>query len=554
MAKFFNKDLADLAHQLTLSPRRLRLEQIAGVERLLGMVEPDKVYPYEFVCFHITKYQGRRGDPKAQIPGKALAADLATTAEVISRKANLSVAELDQAYLTQEEVSSELHVSTKTIRRWRTRGLLGIRVVFTDGVNRLAFLRGTIDRFVAAHADLVAKGAAFRQLTRRERDTIVDRAREVLSAKRRKMQVVARMIAEESGRPVETVRYTLRRHDRESDKPLFAGNGEAVLDKRQQAIWDCRQAGDSLDSIAGAFECSRAEIEAVLREVRVRGWKEAPPQFIHNELFDTPNADELILDVPEPPPAKSVNGEAPRDLPAYLRSLYLVPLLTPELERDLFRRYNHLKCKAAGMIRVLEPPAATAEQVDAVDVIMRAIDTLKQRLIQANLRLVVSIARKHVGWSANFFDVISDGNVSLMRAIEKFDYARGNKFSTYGTWAIVKNYARSIPEVHYHYNRYVTGQEELLAEAADPREAPAYQSDAKHVRKVIAEGLGELDEREREIVAGHFGLNGAGATQTLEQLGKRFGVTKERVRQIERKALDRLREVLGPVLGEATLG
>jgi RNA polymerase primary sigma factor len=554
MAKFFNKDLADLAHQLTLSPRRLRLEQVAGIERLLGMVEPDKAYPYEFVCYHVTRYRRRRGEPKAQIPGKALAADLATMAEVISRKANLSVTELDQAYLTQEEVASELNVSTKTIRRWRTRGLLGIRVVFEDGVNRLAFLRGTIDRFAAAHADLVAKGAAFRQLTQRERDAIVDRAGEILSAKRRKMQVVARMIAQESGRPVETVRYTLRRHDRESDKPLFSGNGEAVLDKRHQGIWDCRQAGDSIDSIAEAFECPREEIEAVLREVQVRRWKEAPPQFVHNALFDAPNAEELILDVPEPPPAKAVNGKAPRELPAYLRSLYLVPLLTSELERDLFRRYNYLKYKAAGLIRALEPLTATAEQVDAVDQTMRAIGALKQRIIRANLRLVVSIAKKHVGWSANFFDVISDGNVSLMRAIEKFDYARGNKFSTYGTWAIVKNYARSIPEAHYQYNRYVTGQEELLAEAADRHEAPAYESDAKHLRKVIAEGLNELDEREREIVTGHFGLNGAGATQTLEQLGKRFGVTKERIRQIERKALNRLREVLGPSLGEAVLG
>ncbi|UCF33776.1 MAG: hypothetical protein JSV78_00400, partial [Phycisphaerales bacterium] len=117
MAKFLNRDLADLTHQLTLSPRRLRMEQVAGIEHLLRLVEPDCTYPYEFVCYHVTKYQSRRSEPKPLVPGKALIADLVTMAEVISRKANLSVGELDQGFLTQEQVAEELSVSTKTIRR-----------------------------------------------------------------------------------------------------------------------------------------------------------------------------------------------------------------------------------------------------------------------------------------------------------------------------------------------------------------------------------------------------------------------------------------------------
>jgi RNA polymerase primary sigma factor len=554
MAKFLNRDLADLTHQLTLSPRRLRIEQVAGIEHLLRLVKPDHTYPYEFVCYHVTRYQSRRSEPKPLIPGKALIADLATMAEVISRKANLAVTELDQPFLTQEQVAEELNVSTKTIRRWRTRGLLGIRVVFEDGVNRLAFLRGAVDRFVAVNKKLVTKAAAFRQLTASERNAIVERAGEILGTKRLKLQVVSRMIAEETGRAVETVRYTLRRHDRHADQPLFANDGEALLDEQQLAIWKCHQAGDPIASIAAAFECSCAEVQAVLREVQIRQWKEELPRYIYNELFDAPNADELILEAPEPPAGLPSETRVPNDLPAYLRSLYMVPLFTPELERDLFRRYNYLKFKAARKIRALDPTATTEEHVGEIHKVLGRIDALKQRIVRANLRLVVSIAKKHVGWSPNFFDVISDGNMSLMRAIEKFDYARGNKFSTYGTWAIVKNYARSIPEGHYHYNRYVTGQEELLAETADHREEAEYETDAQRVREVIAEGLSQLDQREREIVAGHFGLAEGGATQTLEELGKRFGVTKERVRQIERRALDRLRELLSPSLQDAVLG
>ena len=85
MAKFFNSDVADLAHQLTLSPRRLRLGQISRVDELLGVLEPDRAYPFDFVCYRITKYRKRRTPAGDSIPGKALISDLITRVETISR-------------------------------------------------------------------------------------------------------------------------------------------------------------------------------------------------------------------------------------------------------------------------------------------------------------------------------------------------------------------------------------------------------------------------------------------------------------------------------------
>jgi len=164
---------------------------------------------------------------------------------------------------------------------------------------------------------------------------------------------------------------------------------------------------------------------------------------------------------------------------------------------------------------------------------------------------VVSIAKKHAGWASNFFEVVSDGNMSLMRAVEKFDYSRGNKFSTYATWAVMKNYARSIPEQHYHNTRWVTGQETVLETAADRSAEPVHAGDRERVKELITAGMRELTDREREVVNNHFGLEKPGTSLTLEEIGKRFGVTKERVRQIERRALARLREVLAPSLSDA---
>jgi RNA polymerase sigma factor (sigma-70 family) len=552
MPKFYNSDMADLAHQLTISPRRLRVEQIRGIDQLLELVEPDRAYPFEFVCYRITQYRKRGPETGSSIPGRALIVDLVTMAEVISRKANLAAAELGDAYLTHQQLADELQVSTKTVRRWRDRGLMGVRVVFPDGVNRLAFCRSTVDRFAVRHKELVAKGASFRQLTDVERDRIIARARELVSLKPIKLHAVAKVIAEETQRAVETIRYTLRRFDEANHaSALFSKSGDARQGEKAAAMWALHAAGESLEAIARAFEVSTEEAASVLRFVQVQTWKQAPIEHIANELFDAPNADDLILNIPEPAVAGIAEPKIPRDVPPYLRSLYLTPLLSAEQERDLFRRYNYLKHCTAKLVAKLDPRTAAANEVDAVHDLLDRIEELKQRIIRANLRLVVSIAKRHVGWSSNFFEVISDGNVSLMRAVEKFDFARGYKFSTYATWAVMKNYARSIPEQHYQCARYVTGQDEVLEAAADYRAAEEGETDRQQVRSLINSGLGALNERERDILSNHFGLNESGLPQTLEQLGQRLGVTKERIRQIEQRALVRLRELLSPTLADA---
>ncbi|MHC5111351.1 MAG: sigma-70 family RNA polymerase sigma factor [Planctomycetota bacterium] len=554
MPKFLNKDIADLTHQLTHSPRRLVGDQLCGIELLLELVEEDRAYPFEFVCFHITGFHKKSGTTSALIPGKALIGDLITMAEVISRKAKLSVAELEEPYLTHKQVADHLNVSTKTIRRWRNYGLLGLRVVFEDGVNRLAFCKSTVERFAVRHQDIVEKGAAFRQLSSAERGSIIGRARELLLERPLKLHAAAKLIAEETGRAVETVRYTLRRHDESSQEPLFVDDGKDIVNERYRAIFRCREAGESLESIASAYDTTIDEVESVLRYVHLVEWKTAGIDYIYNELFDAPDVESVIMDAAEPVAPDAPLAKAPKDTPGYLKALYSTPLLTREQEQDLFRRYNYVKHRTGKLLGSVDVDEVTPEQFAAIESGQQLIEEFKQRITKANLRLVVSIAKKHVGWSPNFFEVISDGNVSLMRAVEKFDYSRGVKFSTYASWAIMKNFARSIPEQHYHSARFVTGQDELLDAAADHRQAPASRSDRDQVRQAIADGMQSLTDREREIVSSHFGLGGDGGSLTLDQLGKRFGVTKERVRQIEKRALARLRDVLAPSLADTIPG
>jgi len=161
------------------------------------------------------------------------------------------------------------------------------------------------------------------------------------------------------------------------------------------------------------------------------------------------------------------------------------------------------------------------------------------------MRLVVNIAKRHSGQVENFFELISDGNMSLIRAVEKFDFGRGFKFSTYASWAIMKNFARSIPTEIHHRERFVTGNEEVFSSTVDGRtdekELLAQKERASHS---INRLLNFLDPREREIIKLRAGLDEKESSTTLEDIGIKFGITKERVRQIHARSMRKLRHMV----------
>jgi RNA polymerase primary sigma factor len=270
-------------------------------------------------------------------------------------------------------------------------------------------------------------------------------------------------------------------------------------------------------------------------------------EYMSHPSFDDEGTRAAILG----PTPVSTDGKAPRKtkapkgLPPYLASLYEVPLLGREQEAHQFRKMNYLKFLAAKLRESIDPTRVKTSDLDEIDRLQEEALSVKNQIIRSNLRLVVSIAKRHVGPSNNFFELVSDGNMSLIRAVEKFDCARGNKFSTYASWAIMKNFARTIPEEKYRRDRFVTGHEEMFEAAADNRaDEHEYESAMKRMQEAVKGMLGRLDDRERRIIVSRYGLNGA-SEQTLEQLGRELGITKERVRQIESRAQEKLRKYAG---------
>ena len=317
---------------------------------------------------------------------------------------------------------------------------------------------------------------------------------------------------------------------------------------------------EQLDQIDEYLENNKVDVLAPDEDLEID-----PELFLEEEDLEEEeiDVDHLELSMPE-----GVNIEDPVRM--YLKEIGKVPLLTPEEEIDLAKRM---------------------EMGD---------ESAKKRLAEANLRLVVSIAKRYVGRGMQFLDLIQEGNLGLIKAVEKYDYSKGFKFSTYATWWIRQAITRSIADqartiripVHMveTINRLIRTSRQLLQElgreplpeelakkldmpvdrvreimkiSQDPvsLETPIGEEEDSHLgdfiqdehvqipvdaatytllHEQLMEVLDTLTDREQKVLRLRFGLDD-GRPRTLEEVGREFSVARERIRQIEAKALRKLR-------------
>ena len=356
--------------------------------------------------------------------------------------------------------------------------------------------------------------------------------------------------------------------------------------------------GDGIGDPGGEIDDSSVEIEARLQAVL------ADPLGGIDVATDDSGQGRRRLHLVRPGRHSSADrGGSADPVRVYLKEIGQVALLTAAEEVSLARR---IEAGTQAAVRLAELSAAgRLEELEStprrrLERTARDGERAKSDLIQANLRLVVSIAKRYVGRGMQLLDLIQEGNLGLMRAVEKFDYTKGFKFSTYATWWIrqaitraIADQARtiripvhmveSINKVHriqrqmmQELERDPTMEElgakvdmtpdrvrEILRISQDPlsldspvgeaddsnlsdfiedtqADAPAEIAARKMLGDAVLEALSELSDREKQVVRLRFGLDD-GQARTLEEVGREFGVTRERIRQIEAKTLAKLR-------------
>ena len=522
-----------------------RLAEVERIEYVLARVRVSETYQCRELLQRISRDAvGISG--KITLRGDQARHDLMCLIEDLSEAAQVRAESLGEPVWTIEELARRFRVSKKTISRWRRLGLVGRRLLFDDR-KRLGFLESSVERFIAQNPQRVRRGANFSRLSEEERQEIVAETRRLRETGLWPAEVIKR-VACRSGRSMETVRYTVKRFDQaHPEAPVFPSNQGRLCWEAKQEIFRHHRAGESVESLARRYRRAKTAIYRVLAEVRARRVLELPLQYIPNEQFCRAESSEsLQREILAPMPEGNTVSRKPRDLdelPHYLASLYDIPLLTREQEAHLFRKMNYLKYRASRIRDSLESARPSRRRVDQIETLYEDAMAVKNLVVRANLRLVVSVAKRFVSPTMPFFDLISDGNMSVIRAVDKFDFARGNKFSTYASWALMKNFARTIPMEHRQHDRYRTSYDELFEATPDFRTDQHQQEHDQFRRESAVTGLlARLDEREREILTCRFGLRRGQEPLTLKQVGAVMGVTKERIRQLESRALGKLRK------------
>lgn len=219
-----------------------------------------------------------------------------------------------------------------------------------------------------------------------------------------------------------------------------------------------------------------------------------------------------------------------------------VPLLSHDDEIHLFRKMNYYRYLAATRRdRVHFDRPVPLSQVKEIENLLEKADAVRNEILRANLRLVISIAKQYVNASNTFEELVSEGNLTLIRAAEKYNFALGNRFSTYATRAIRNNLFHYVSDKHRYRGRFQVAEEKSLQGAADTRaNVRVRESSSANIRQTIRALVGSLDAQTRHIVEARFGLAGE-EPRTLKSIASETGVSRERVRQIEARALRALR-------------
>ncbi len=228
-------------------------------------------------------------------------------------------------------------------------------------------------------------------------------------------------------------------------------------------------------------------------------------------------------------------------LPPHLLRLCEASIMTAEEEQAAFRRMNFLKYYYNHHRMSMDSAETNADHLDMMEDLLVRADRIRNDIVSSSIRLVISIVKKYCTPHCVFDDLLSDGIVSLLRAVDKFDFDRGFRFSTYATQIIHRDLWRAIARDQKSRARFNTGNKLFLEGQTDETDSRVGEQNSGGVLRVIDQLLDGLDERERMIITGRFGLETSGRKETFVALGKKLGISKERVRQLAERAVAKLR-------------
>ncbi len=280
------------------------------------------------------------------------------------------------------------------------------------------------------------------------------------------------------------------------------------------------------------------------RTVRVRpGGRAAAvlgsrPRYVDHPSFNDPAARSAILAPSADPAAEEMTPRL--RLASLPNGQAKVPILSREQEAHLFRKMNYLKCRADRLTQQVPAERPSPVILAEIERLQSEAQALKNRIVEMNLPLVIFVVKKRIRDGQELSEFVSEGNLALIQAVDRFDFARGNRFSTYATWAI-RNALASKARTDRRHRGLLCAHHETSLAGPDPGDGELERAAVQDQRQsLISRWLARLPKRERWILMSQYGLDGV-PERTLAQIGRELGISKQRVSQIVVRARARLR-------------
>ena len=494
--------LADLTKQLLYAPAPRRRQHVDHAEQLYWQTDPRTNYPLDYVIYRITGYRADTSLEPATLVGAALRDDLLALADALARSLDLTDADLDQPFLTTEQLADELSVSPRTVKRYRKQGLFARYVLHNTPRGprkRAVFLSGSVERFRAARGEKLDQAAAFQRLTDADRHAMIIRARRIASRTDASPFRVSVHLARRFDCHPETIRRLLIQHDaRDPRFAIFRDYRAPLSDREQRLIARAYHRGVRVRRLRERFGRRADAIYRAVNLQRARALSAVDLSFVPNPTFELPDADAVILG-PELPAMAAPTPRRGRGTGPHEGRDVIAPPIDGSAEAALFARYNYLKCLAAAMRDRVDPVHPTSRQLDEAETLVRRAQRVRWRIERAFAPIVDGVARRHHGSG----QVVGDRSLATLQrigrrvmhaAIDTFDVAKASRFHTQLGYALMRRFAqqprRGRRARRPSWSRFTPPATEVLA---------AWQA-----------VLGAIDDRQRRLVSLHFGAVDSG--------------------------------------------